>query len=134
MDSSELAPVGTAPALTGKPALRDRRGKVYTPAIGPKLKYLLAFLFVGVALLGATGIYLFALSALQWLRGPKYTTAFSLWMTLAHVAVAPFFFFGFLHLLTAYKRPNRRAVRLGIALFVMGTLATLSGLALVQLH
>jgi tetratricopeptide (TPR) repeat protein len=138
MHSPELVPSGTATAPTG-PALRDRKGNRYEPAIGTRLKYLLAFIFVGVGILGATGVYLFALSALQWFRKADYTTSFSLWMTLAHIAIGvvmvlPFIFFGFYHLSTAYKRPNRRAVRLGIALFTMGLLATFSGLALLQLH
>jgi tetratricopeptide (TPR) repeat protein len=138
MDSPELAPPGTA-ATTVPRVLLDRKGMRYEPAIGPRLKYLLAFIFVGVAVLGATGVYLFALSALQSVRKADYTTSFSLWMTLAHIAVGvvmvlPFIFFGFLHLSTAYKRPNRRAVCLGIALFTMGLLATFSGLALLQLH
>src|SRR5207249_3468156 len=138
MGSPELVPPGTVATAVPR-ALLDRKGKRYEPAIGPRLKYVLAFIFVGVAVLGATGVYLFALSALQWFRKADYTTSFSLWMTLAHIAVGvvivlPFIFFGFLHLSTAYKRPNRRAVRLGIALFTMSLLATISGLALLQLH
>ena len=48
--------------------------------------------------------------------------------------VVPFLFFGFTHLATARRRPNRLAVRLGIALFTIGSIAALTGLALIQLE
>jgi tetratricopeptide (TPR) repeat protein len=118
--------------------LRDRAGRVYVPAVGPRLKVLLAFIFAAVALLGATGAYLTAIRLLEWWRGQTYTNAFSLWMFVAHqgvgmVFVAPFLLFGFVHLASARKRPNRVAVRLGILLFIVGILVCLTGLALLQL-
>src|SRR5260370_9301802 len=48
--------------------------------------------------------------------------------------VVPFLFFGVIHLATARHRPNRVAVRLGIALFTTGILVVLTGLALIQLE
>ncbi len=47
--------------------------------------------------------------------------------------ILPFLIFGFTHYLTARKRKNRLAVKLGIALFLSGIVVLLSGLALVQL-
>ena len=44
--------------------LRDRRGRVYTPAIGPRLKGLLLVILAGVALLGANSVYLASITAL----------------------------------------------------------------------
>jgi len=118
--------------------MKDRRGRVYTPAIGPRLKIVLAFIFALVALLGASGVYLLAVRLLEWYEGRPFTTQFSLWMFLAHVvfgvvAILPFLFFGTWHLLTARNRPNRAAVRLGLLLFIAGLLVVLSGVALIQL-
>src|SRR5262249_56500520 len=58
-----VQPAVTAPAAPGAaPALRDRKGNVYQPAVGPRLKVLLLFIFVAFAVLGATGAYLAAVS------------------------------------------------------------------------
>ena len=43
---------------TSPSSMRDRRGRVYTPAIGPRLKQLLWLVLGGFALLGANGVYL----------------------------------------------------------------------------
>jgi tetratricopeptide (TPR) repeat protein len=112
---------------------------VYEPAIGPRLKILLAIIFASVAILGATGVYLLTITLLEKFRGQTYTNWFTLSMFIAHVVlgvliVIPFLLFGFTHFATARRRPNRLAVRLGIALFTTGCIATLTGLALIQLE
>jgi len=92
------------------------------------------------AFLGATGIYLAAITLLNYAQSPRsYTTPFALWVFLAHIAVGvlgtvPFLAFGAWHWFTARNRPNRIAVRLGILLFFAGLLVCLSGFALVQLE
>lgn len=112
---------------------------VYVPAIGPKLKVVLAFIFLSVALLGATGVYLGAISFLNWYKSPQtYTSPFTLWMFIGHIglgiaAMLPFLFFGGYHYITARRRPNKVAVRLGIMLFAAGLIVGLTGLALIQL-
>ncbi len=116
----------------------DRLGRKYTPAVGPRLKVVLAILFASVALLGATGSYLLAIRLLEWWRTQTYTNQFTLSMLLAHIAVgivalAPFLFFGIYHFATARQRPNKVAVRLGIFLFIFGLIACGTGLALVQI-
>src|SRR3954465_12978950 len=96
-------PVTASPAVPAAPAvppvvprLLDRKGQVYQPAVGPRLKYLLALLFFGFALLGATGLYLAALSLLNALHAPhallndsdtprKFGSVFTIWMLLVHV-------------------------------------------------
>jgi hypothetical protein len=98
----------------------------------------LAVLFAAVALLGATGFYLLAIRLLEWRRGLTYTNQFTLWMELGHVvvglaALAPFLFFGIYHWLTAWYRPNKMAIRLGLLLFFFGLVAFGTGIALVQL-
>src|SRR5262249_46069607 len=122
-----------------QPASRSSRRKLYEPAIGRRLAILLAIIFAGVALLGATGVYLLAIRWLEYFRGLTYTNQFTLGMFMVHalvgvLLVVPFLSFGAIHLITARRRPNRVAVRLGITLFVTGILVVLSGLALIQLE
>jgi tetratricopeptide (TPR) repeat protein len=133
--SAANGPAAPAPAKI----LRDRKGRVYTPAVGPRLKYLLFAIFAAVAILGATGIYLLAIDLLELFRKQTYQTMFSMWMFLVHilvgvVIVVPFLIFGFVHLATARHRPNRVAVRLGIILFVTSIIVGLTGIALIQLE
>jgi tetratricopeptide (TPR) repeat protein len=122
----------------GRKVLRDVRGRPYEPAIGPRLKILLFVVFAATAVLGVTGIYLLAIDVLERALDRTYTNQFTLQMFVVHILVGlgiilPFFVFGFTHLLTARKRKNRLAVKLGIALFISGILVLLTGLALIQL-
>jgi tetratricopeptide (TPR) repeat protein len=128
-----------AATVTATPVARRRSGQVYEPAIGPRLKVLLFIIFASVAVLGATGVYLMAIRGLEWARNQTYTNQFTLGMFMAHevigvLLVLPFLSFGFTHLATARTRPNRVAVRLGIALFLISIAAGVTGLALIQLE
>jgi tetratricopeptide (TPR) repeat protein len=122
------------------PALRDRKGNVYQPAVSPRLKVFLLFIFVAFATLGATGAYLASISFLNWLRDPiVYTNYAYLCLFLAHVgvgvaAVLPFLAFGLIHYLSARRRKNRLAVKLGLAVFAAGLVICATGLALIQLE
>src|SRR4051794_32299414 len=121
MDTSPSQP---APAVVIKRVAKP--AAPYVPAIGPKLRVLLLLVFGLFAVLGATGVYLGAVSALNWAKSPlSYTTLFSLWMFLAHIAIGvvgtvPFLAFGFIHWKSAHHRDNRVAVRLGVVLFLAG--------------
>jgi tetratricopeptide (TPR) repeat protein len=132
MDTSPVS----EPVVLKRPA---RQFVPYVPAIGPKLRVLLLAVFAAFAFLAATGVYLAAVTLLNYAASPRsYTTPFALWVFLAHIAVgvlgtAPFVVFGAAHWFSAHKRPNRLAVRLGIVLFAAGMLVCLSGFALVQL-
>src|SRR5207253_5459375 len=112
---------------------------VYEPAIGPRLKVLLFVIFGGVAMLGASGVYLLSISFLEWLRAPRvYATGFSLWMLIVHVFIgvvlaAPFVIFGTIHLATARRRKNKRAVKLGICVFMSGLIVLATGVLLIQI-
>ncbi|HKI34878.1 MAG TPA: multiheme c-type cytochrome [Gemmataceae bacterium] len=134
-----LNPAATA-APPAAPALRDRKGNVYQPAVSPRLKVLLLLIFVSFAILGATGAYLASISFLNWLRDPiVYTNYAYLCLFLVHVGlgvamVLPFLAFGIIHYLSARSRKNRLAVKLGLALFASGIVICLTGLALVQLE
>lgn len=133
----------TSPIPTPGPVVVKRPGRPavpYTPAVGPKLRVLLLAVFGLFAFLGATGVYLSAVTLLNYARSPaNYTTPFGLWVFLAHVAIGvlgtvPFVWFGVAHWLTARKRPNRVAVRLGIVLFLAGLAVCVSGFALIQIE
>src|SRR5262249_28098038 len=114
-------------------------GRPYEPAVSPRLRILLALIFAAVAILGASGIYLLAISVLEIVKKPQtFQNFFSLSMILVHVLVGvaiilPFLFFGFGHLSSAKNRPNRRAVRLGISLFITGIAVWVTGCALIHL-
>src|SRR4051794_22471077 len=99
--------------------VKDRKGRVYESALGPRLRLLLAPLFFGVAVLGATGIYLLAISTLEATGQQTLQNFFSLSMFLVHVLVGvglivPYLVFGFTHWYSARHRLNRRAVKLGV--------------------
>ncbi|HJZ56232.1 MAG TPA: multiheme c-type cytochrome [Gemmataceae bacterium] len=134
----DTSPVPSHPAVVVKRVARPTTP--YVPAIGPQLRVVLLVVFGLFAFLGATGIYLGAVTLLNWVRAPhNYTTPFSLWVFLFHVVIgvigtAPFLAFGSYHWLTARKRPNRVAVRLGVLLFASGLLVCASGFALIQLE
>ena len=113
--------------------LLDRRGRAYTPAVGPRLKILLAAIFAIVALLGANSVYLVAITAL----GVQYQTPFYILMVALQLLlgiglVAPFLVFAVGHLITAFGRPNRRAVRAGVTLLIVSLLLTASGFVLMR--
>jgi tetratricopeptide (TPR) repeat protein len=118
---------------------RKARPAPYVPAIGTKLKLVLLGVFGIIALLGATGFYLSVVSFMDWLRSPiTHTTPFSLWVFLTHSVVGvlgslPFIAFGAYHWITAHKRPNRTASRLGIIVFFAGIFVCISGFGLIQL-
>ena len=44
----------------------DRKGRVYSPAVGPRLRPLLLVILVGFGLLGGNGVYLASVTALTW--------------------------------------------------------------------
>ena len=117
---------------TVSPAPRRARAP-YVPAVGPRLKKLLYFVFVLVALLGANSAYLASITFLGWLKEVPYENSFYMWMLLGHVVVgllmiAPVIVFGVIHMFNARKRKNRRAVRVGYALFAVAIVVLLTGL------
>ena len=117
--------------------LRDRRGRTYTPAVGPRLKPLLYAVLGGFALLGATGIYLAAITALGYVQGSRsetffYYVMFALHLVLGFLLITPFVAFGGIHLLTSWNRPNKSAIRAGLALLAASLVILITGIALVR--
>jgi tetratricopeptide (TPR) repeat protein len=118
--------------------MRDRKGRAYTPAVGPRLRPLLWIILISFAVLGANGFYLASVTALTWYLGTTQQTFFYMLMIALHLflgflLIVPFLVFGFAHLATSWKRPNRGAVRYGLALLAAAILILVSGLVLVRI-
>ena len=110
----------------------------YVPAVGSRLKKLLFFVFGLVALLGANSLYLVSITILEWWKELTYQNYFYQVMFLCHLAlglllIVPFLAFGIIHLVTARKRRNRRAVRVGYALFTTAIIVLATGLGLMRI-
>ena len=93
-----------------------RRKTTYHPAVGPKLTKLLAVVFALFSILAVNSAYLATITALQHQTGQVLENTFYLGMFLLHlglglIMIAPVVVFGFVHMVKARQRPNRRAVR-----------------------
>ena len=124
------------PQDQASPRARPRRP--FVPVVGPRLRPLLLAVLVLFSLLAANSAYLGGVTLLEWYLGQTYEDWFYLVMFLAHLAlglllVVPFLAFGVLHLRRAWPRPNRRAVKAGIALFCAGLAVLVSGVLLLRL-
>ncbi len=117
--------------------VQDRRGRVYRPAVGRRLRPLLWAVLGGFALLGANGVYLSSVTALTWYSGVTqqtfiYMLMVGLHLLLGFAIISPVLIFGFAHLATSWKRPNRAAIRYGLALLACSLVVLGSGLVLVR--
>jgi tetratricopeptide (TPR) repeat protein len=93
---------------------------------------------IGFALLGANGFYLSSVTALTWYLATTQQTPFYMLMVALHILVGlvliiPFLMFGCAHLATSWNRPNKTAVRYGLALLATALAILISGLLLVRL-
>lgn len=114
------------------------RKKKYVPAVGPKLNRLLAVVFGLFALLAVNAVYLLGVRLLGLATGRSYENWFYLIMFLGHLAlgllfVLPVIVFGLIHMKNTHERRNRRAVRVGYALFVAALVLLASGVVLTRL-
>jgi tetratricopeptide (TPR) repeat protein len=103
----------------------------------PGLHRLLVPVLALFGLLALNGLYLATVTWLEWSDDRLYQDLFYQWMFLAHLLLGlalllPALVFGTLHLRSAWHNRNRRAVRLGLGLFVLGLLLLISGLLLVR--
>ncbi len=106
-------------------------------AVGPKLRLLLLFVLVLFALLSVNSLYLGGVTWLEWRHGQTYQDFNYQLMFLFHLVVGlllvvPALVFIGLHMRNTWSRPNRRAVRAGLGLFVAVALLLVSGLLLVR--
>lgn len=88
--------------------------------------------------LAANGLYLATVTWLQYFSGQTYESHFYQLMFLGHVAlglllIVPVIVFGVAHLLRAKDRRNRRAVKIGYALFVISIVILISGVLLTRI-
>lgn len=126
---SDSAPKATPP----------RRRRRYVPAVGPRLRKVLFAVFGLFALLGANSAYLLAVRWLGLATDKTYENWFYLNMFLLHLAlglliVVPVLVFGIAHMRNTYDRRNRRAVRVGYALFGVAIVLLVSGIALTRIE
>ncbi len=125
----------TPGASSANPSGRRRK---YVPAVGPRLKKLLSLVFALFALLAASSAYLLSVSILEWATEQvyqdwSYLIVFMIHLVLGLLFILPVLAFGLLHLKNARKRPNRRAVRVGYALFATALILIVSGIMLTRL-
>jgi tetratricopeptide (TPR) repeat protein len=111
----------------------------YVPAVGPRLAKLLAVVFGLFALLTVNAVYLVVVRLAGWWTGETYENLFYLCMFLLHLVlgvllVVPVVVFGVVHFRNSWKRPNRRAVRAGMALFAAALLLIASGFVLTRIE
>jgi tetratricopeptide (TPR) repeat protein len=126
-------------STTERPAARDRRGRVYTPAVGSRLRPWLWLVLGGFALLGANGVYLASVTAMTRLTGKLQQTPFYFAMVILHLAlglaiIVPFLIFGLSHWATSWKRPNKAATRYGLILLAASFGILVTGLLLFRLE
>ncbi len=111
----------------------------YIPAVGPRLQQLLFVVFGLFALLAINSTYLVGVSALEWWTKKTYQNWFYMNMFLVHLIlgaliILPVIIFGIFHMKNAHDRPNRRAVRVGYALFTTALILLASGIVLTRIE
>ena len=111
----------------------------YRPAIGPRLKPLLWVVFGLFALLAVNSFYLSGVRVAEAATGETYQNWFYISMFLLHLAVGglfvvPVIWFGLAHMRNARNRPNRRAVKVGYALFGTALVLLFSGIVLTRIE
>jgi tetratricopeptide (TPR) repeat protein len=125
-------------SIANSPAApRPARPRVI-PAVGPRLRVLMWFVFALIALLGANSVYLAAVTFLSWNSGRTYENWFYMLMFGGHLVIGlvmlvPFLVFVMIHLFNTRLRKNKRAIRVGYALFAGSLVLLVSGLLLMRI-
>ena len=117
------------------PAAQPRRKP--KRVISNRLRILLVIVLGLFSLLMANGIYLSAITWIQYFTGAVYEDLFYQFMFLGHLVlglllILPVVFFGGFHMVAAWNRRNRRAVKIGYALFVVAIVILVSGVLLTR--
>ena len=115
----------------------SRRGQRKRP-VTKRLRlvlYVVLFLF---GVLAANGLYLTSITWLQHSTGNVYESHFYQLMFLGHLGlglllIGPTILFGVVHMLRSRHRRNRRAIRIGYALFWIAIIILVSGLLLTRI-
>jgi tetratricopeptide (TPR) repeat protein len=108
-----------------------------TPVINARLGRLLGVVLLLFSLLVVNSVYLAAITWLEYRSGGIYEDYFYLLMFLLHLVLGllltlPLLLFALAHMRRAWQRPNRYAVRAGMALFGATLLLLFSGLLLTR--
>lgn len=106
--------------------------------VTPRTRIVLYFVLALFSLLMANGVYLSAITYMEWYFRRTFQDLFYQYMFLAHLVlgllfILPFLIFGFFHWRASYKRRNYRAIRIGYALLAMGLIVLVSGILLMKL-
>lgn len=124
---------------SSNPSLEPRPVRVAVkPAVGPRLRILMWFVFALIALLGANSVYLASVTYRSWSSGQTYENWFYMLMFGGHlilglVMLVPFMAFVLIHLVNTRLRKNKRAIRVGYALFAFSLIVLISGVLLMRI-
>ncbi len=125
--------------MPGEEASSPRRQLARTkrPVVGTYLRKLLIPVLGLFGLLAVNGVYLASITAVEWFTGEIYQDYFYQVMFLVHLVlgvliIVPAIVFGAAHLRNAWSRPNRPAVRAGVALYTTVLLLIVSGIILTR--
>ncbi|MCH8823315.1 MAG: hypothetical protein IH984_07385 [Planctomycetes bacterium] len=115
------------------PESSQPKRKRYVPVVGPRLKVLLSVVFALFAILVVNSVYLVSVT----IAGVQYQNWTYLIMFLVHLVlgillVGPVIVFGFIHIRNAWNRPNKRAIRAGMALFITANIVLITGIVLMR--
>lgn len=121
------------------PASIPSQRAAYVPAVGPRLKKLLAVVFGLFALLSVNAVYLVVIRLAGEWTGQSYENLFYLYMFLGHlvlgaIIVIPVIVFGLVHMRNAKGRRNRRAVKVGYGLFAAAVGLLVTGIVLTRIE
>ena len=125
-------------SATVPPAAPRPARAVVIPAVGPRLRILMWIVFALIGLLGANSAYLASVTYLSWNSGRTYENWFYMLMFAGHlilgvVMLVPFLAFVLIHLLNTRFRKNKRAIRVGYALFVASLVLLATGILLMRI-
>jgi len=117
----------------------DRNRTQHRPVITPRMRWLLRLALGLSAVLGGTSLYLVAIRIVSRISGESAESSVAVWMFLIHLvvglaAIAPALVFAVLHMLGARHRPNRRAVKVGYALFGSILMVIATGIVLMRIE
>ena len=127
--SESEGPDTTARTAAKKPPIRP---------VTPRLRIVLYVVLTLFGVLAANGLYLTSITWLQHFSGQVYETHFYQLMFLIHLGlglllIVPVVGFGLIHMWRARNRRNRRAVKIGYALFAVSLAILISGVLLTRI-
>ena len=106
--------------------------------VTPRLRVVLTLVLTLFGVLAANGLYLAAITGLQFMTDRVYETHFYQLMFLVHLGlglllILPVIGFGLVHMWRSRHRRNRRAIKIGYALFAISIVILISGLLLMRI-